>query len=572
MAAPSMRGRRTLGLRALSRIGLAALAFGTLSFGGASAYIGQSFVLIPGIVGGAQGQDYKNWLKIEAHYWKSTDVGGIFAGAGRRRAGGLRVGSPFFSYPNTPHRGSDALVIAVDKRNPLLRRLIAQCANKAVLPEMTFAESADRARALTDGGPRPDEIPAYFEYSLKQVQFTDCPVVQGAPEQAFVLSFKEIVWRNVQGEVDGKAIDGKDLRLAPANLALLQATGKTKTFVVSWFAHANDVSDDQCPKLNAKPAEDAYYAFMPADQAAREREALKAKGGVSYEDGTMARRGPSRLNVCLLPGILPDPGYAYPQTRIARGLDLDGDDGTGKPPAGVCKHKNYAAADGRTGIDNQAFTVLGCMPGYQGHKGFLMQYRNEQRRNGLLSVLVQITGIDDDKNDDSVDVAILYSRDPMAKSADGQRILHDYTYRLADELPYSHYFTRVHGRIVDGAIVTDPVKNLQMVLGIDPELTLHDARMRLEIMPDGSLKGVLGGYEDWRKYMQINANSNSENLYGFQCPALYQALKHAADGMKDPRTGECNGISVAYDIEGSSAFIPPKQLQKLVVAQAEKAR
>jgi hypothetical protein len=464
------------------------------------------------------------------------------------------------------------LVISIDKRSRMVRQLMALCAKKAVFPELNFAESAERARFLGDNGPRPADVPAFFEYKLKNVQFSDCPVVEGAPEQAFVLSFNDIQWVNAKLGSDGKPLDGEEIKLQPATLNTLQTTGATKTFVVSWWGNANDVSDDQCPKLNEKPKEDAYYAFMAPEQAAKERAAMAAKGGVNYEDGTMGRRGPNRLNVCLMPGIVPDTGYAYPKTKIARGVDLDGDDGSGKPPKGICRHNNYASDDGRRGIDNQLFTVLGCMPGYQGHKGFLLQYRNEQRRNGSLSIIVQITGIDDAKNDDSIDVAVLYSRDPMAKSADGSRILPDYTFRLSEDPQFAHYATRLHGRIVNGAIVTDPVKHFQMVLGIDPELNLYDARMHLRIMPDGSLKGVVAGYEDWRRMMALNANSNSENLYGFQCPALYQALRRAADGMKDPVTGECNGISSAYDIEGAPAFIPPKQLRNLVVARAEKAR
>src|SRR5262249_32124995 len=159
----------------------------------------------------------------------------------------------------------------------------------------------------------------------------------------------------------------------------------------------------------------------------KERAALASKNQtVQYENEQMAFRGPHRLNACMLPGIIRDPGHFEPKTTLARGFDLDGSDGTGAAPAGTCSHKTYGAADGRTGIDNQLFRVQGCMPGYQGHKGFLMQYLNEQRRNGKLSILVQISGIDDEQNDDSVAVTLLYSLDPMAKNGAGTAILGDY--------------------------------------------------------------------------------------------------------------------------------------------------
>jgi hypothetical protein len=342
----------------------------------------------------------------------------------------------------------------------------------------------------------------------------------------------------------------------------------TKSFVVSWIALAHDVSSDQCAKPNEKPSQDDYYALMSEVDAAKERADLESKGGAGYENGQMDHRGPNKLNACLLPGILKDPGLTIPQIDVARGLNLDGDDGAGNPPRGIRKHKNYVSEDGRTGIDNQLFTVEGCIPGYQGHKGFFLQYSNEQRRNGLLSILVQISGIDDEQKNKGVDVTLLYSKDPMVKSASGKEILPDATFRLTDNPEFAHYAMRLHGRIVNGVIVTDPVKQLQMHLGIDPELTLYDARMRLQIMPDGTLKGVLGGYQDWRRIMMVNANSTAESYYGFQCPAMYNAFKRFADGLKDPDTGEYNGVSSAYDVEGVPAFVVPAR-DKSLVTQAE---
>jgi hypothetical protein len=57
--------------------------------------------------------------------------------------------------------------------------------------------------------------------------------------------------------------------------------------------------------------------------------------------------------------------------------------------------------------------------------------------------------------------------------------------------------------------------------------------------------------------MQLNANSTAESYYGFRCPAMYNALRRFADGLKDADTGEYDGISSAYDVEGVPAFIAP---------------
>lgn len=557
---------RQSAIRHWHRIGLGIAAAGALtgiallgaSSDPAEAYVGSSYIALPGIVNasGGSGTAYRGWLRISAHYWKTEDSRQLLGGRSRMRRDRM-----YFSGPPAPRKGASELVISVDKRSRGLPALMAQCARKAVIPELTFAESSIRARGLAENGPKPKSFPDFYEYKLKTVQVASCPVVADAPEQAIVLSSQDIQWLNYDGP------DMVDNVVTPVAFQPLTVSGVTKTFVLSWFAIANDVSDGQCPQINAKPTEADYYALMsPADAAAR-KEALSKIGGVGYENEEMAHRGPAGINACLLPGIIPAkvPHYA-PVSDLARGLDLDGDDGRGAAPKGICRHRNYRSDDGRSGIDNQVFTVQGCMPGYQGHKGFLMQYRNEQRRNGLLAMMVQISGIDDDKNDNEVYVSVLYSKDPMAKNASGSQILPDFTFRLTDLPEFRYYFTRVRGRIVNGVIETDKLPLFQMHPGIDSEVTLHDAAFRLRIEPDGKLKGIVGGYEDWRRLMAMNANSRSESLYGFQCQGLYQAFRGEADGMKNPETGECDGISSAYDLEGVPAMVPPEQMRSLVVA------
>jgi hypothetical protein len=542
-------------LFAAARTMIAAAAFSLVGANAASAYVGDSFMQIPGVDGGWKGENYKDWVKVEADYWPSRARIGL---------GSFRRGPSVFSGPAAPRKGASTLNIALDKTNPIVPVLMDKCVHKTAIPEMTYAESSDQARGPRELGPRPADVPAYFEYKLKNVRFSACPVVADAPQQAFILSYNDIEWLNYHNEADYEK-----LTLEPAPLAPLASSGKTKSFVLTWFAVAHDVSDDQCPVMNAKPTEADYYALMSKKDAGKERADLAGKGGVNYENGQMGFRGPDKLNVCNMPGIVKDPGQAEPQTALARGLNLDGDDGAGAPPAGTCKHKNYTSADGQTGIDNQLYTVEGCVAGFQGHKGFLMQFANNSMRDGLFAMLVEISGIDNEQNDDSVDVTLLYSVDPMGKNAAGTQALSDYTFRVTDKPEYTHYFNRVHGRIVNGVVITDPVKDLKLNLGpfgTPWELKLADARMRIALMPDGTIKGVLGGYRDWRELPNTYVSSTVELYHGFQTPALYNSLRRAADGMKNPVTGECDGISTAYDMEGIPAYILPAQNK---TAQAE---
>jgi hypothetical protein len=519
--------------------------------GVASAYVGPSFVQIPGTDGGWQGEQYKNWYKVDGNYWPAPL--GILGG-GNRSIRGMQRGN-IFSGPAGPRQGAGTLVLVIDKDNPILPQFMDKCVHKTPIAELNYAEASERSRTTFEIGARPAAIPEFFEYRLKDVQFSDCPLVPDAPQQAFVVSFQDITRLNYDAKEDFV-----EAKLETSTMVPSPPGPRTKSFVLTWFALAHDISSDQCPVMNSKPTEVDYYALVPKEAADQERAQLASKGGVNYENGQMGLRGPHKLNVTMAPGIVRDPGNAEPQTTVARGLDLDGDDGTGAPPAGICKHKNYLAPDGRKGIDNQLYTAEGCIQSYQGHKGFIMQFSNNQMRDGLLSMLVQITGIDNAQNDDSVEVKLMYSLDPMVKNAAGSQALPDYTYRLTDDPRYTHYFTRLHGRIVNGVLTTDPVKELHMNLGTygsPTNLKMFNAGIRLEFAADGTMKGVLGGYQDWRAIVSRVSSSAAEQVHNFQVPGMYNALKRNADGLKDPLSGQCNGISSAYDIEGIPAFIEP---------------
>lgn len=545
------RGALPVAVRASA---IAGLALGIAAPGPALAYVGPSFLSVPGVAGGWQGATYKGWLRLEANYWgKPPPTPPIYQGKSRN----------FFSGPLAPRSGRGQLVVSLDKRNPALAKLMKACADGEKLPELTYAESSERARPPAELGPRPADIPEYFEYRLKDVTI-GCPVAPGAPEQGLVLSFGDIQWLNFKGE--GHALVGE-----PAKLPRAQLGGRSKAYIVKWFWSANAVSADQCPVMSSGPTESEYYAYKSPDVVAREKAENAPKGGIlaSFITGKVAYRGPGGLNASLLPGIVPDPGQPSPQTKAVWGLNLDGDDGT-HPPAWTRAHRNYVSPDGLQGVDNQYFSVDGCIKGFS-PKGILTVTTHEGRRNGEISMMILVSGIDDDRNDDRVDVTLLYSDDPMVKSADGKDILPGYTFRVSTDPQRTPYFKRMHGHIVDGVVITDPVDSLAADKGRDM-MRLYDARMRLEMKADGTLRGLVAGYQDWRNVANYwGSLTIFENGMGYRSAGVYNALKRAADGLKDPVTGEFNGISTAYEIEGVFAYLPPEQQVALLGGDAKRA-
>jgi hypothetical protein len=553
---------RTAGRKRRKHIGRAALPLAIalagvklISVDAASAYyVGPSYLKVSGLGGGARQSPFEDWVRAEAYYWgerpQLREIRGTTA----------PKNDLLFTGPRAPEKGPGMLALSVDKSSPALKPLMEACHSGARIVEVTFAESSELERHPQEHGPRPSDVPDYYEYGLKGVSLT-CPVIANAPEQALTVHFDQIEWLNYRPQPMPRAISAEPARLPPAPLS-----GASKVFVISWFAAVADSRDDQCPRMNTKPSQEDYYALMSKERAAAQRAFLADKGGANTT--YLPYRGPDEMNATLLPGIVADPGHVAPEADVVQGFDLDGDDGSGPPPPHIRKHKNFVSPDGRSGIDNQLFTVEGCVEGFR-RKGFLPMIFNESRRSGRPTALIEISGIDDERNDNDVAITIFYSTDDFRRSPT-KVVLPDFTYRVTEDPEFTQDFARFRGKIVNGIVTTDPLQQLHIheMLGI--ETTFIQPRLRLAILPDGTMKGVIGGYLDWRQRLawQIFRSSDYENTIGFQVPAIYNAMKRAADGLQDPVTGEFNGISAAFEIEGVPAFIPPAQHRQLLAGVA----
>lgn len=484
------------------------------------AYVGPSYLRIPGVEGDARNAVYRGWIRAEANYWSRRPVLREIRGAATQKNDLL------FTGPQTPAAGPEMLAVSVAKTSPAFAVLMERCQSGASLPELTFAESSDLARHPQEHGPRPADVPAYYEYRLTGVRLT-CPVADGAPEQGFGLLFERIEWLNFRREATPRPITAKPAPLLPA-----PSSGARRVFAVSWFAAAVDAAPDQCARMNRRPEQAQYYALLSPEAAVAERARFAGAGFVDPDN--MALRGPGQMHVTLMPGVVPDPGHEAPRATEPPGLDLDG----------------------RPGNDNHLFLVEGCVEGHR-RRGFLPMIFNESRTGGgRPTALVEITGIDDHTNDPDVVVNVLYSTDALLRSP-AKVPLADYTYRLTDSPEYTQDFASFRGRIVGGVIYTDPIARMHMHEAVGIETTLHQPRLRLRIEADGTLKGLVGGYVDWRKrYVWETFRANQyENSSGFQAPGIYNAIRRAADGLSNPETGELEGISAAFEIEGIPAFL-----------------
>jgi hypothetical protein len=88
-----------------------------------------------------------------------------------------------------------------------------------------------------------------------------------------------------------------------------------------------------------------------------------------------------------------------------------------------------------------------------------------------------------------------------------------------------------------------------------PPVRIERPRLRLTLLPDGTAKGILGGYIATSRLTSPQTDGDGETAKGVPCDGLWHALHNLADGARDPRTGECHAISAAFRIEALPAFI-----------------
>ena len=266
----------------------------------------------------------------------------------------------------------------------------------------------------------------------------------------------------------------------------------------------------------------------------------------------------SRAPVATPPPWSPPPFYTLDSPGVIAGLDLDQTTSArSNAPAGGCAHDDFDGIAGESGIDNQIWRVVGCTRGFQ--EGDLIETTATAAiKDGSRTMLMEVSGVDDVVNDPEVEVRLFSSTDSAPKDASGKI--------LAGASLFVHEDERFHGppargSIEGGILTTEPFDvRLQLkIQTIDSEYVFRDARLRVELLPDGTARGVLGAYWDVANFYEINGGHflarPASHFLGFNCAALYAAAYRMADGHPDPETGACTSLSSAHEVEALPAFI-----------------
>jgi hypothetical protein len=258
------------------------------------------------------------------------------------------------------------------------------------------------------------------------------------------------------------------------------------------------------------------------------------------------RRSPDGKDLCADPTAFQDPPMILGQSKTSFGLDLDGGD-----QASHCAHEKFAGANGQTGIDNQVARLTACIKGVRKENNRRNQSTDAALKMGSDITLLRITNVTDMENSDNVTVDIYKSGNEFIKDGAGAP-LPDATMKAAENQPVFHATTR--GKIVHGVLTTEPVDT--HIMASPADAFIRGARFQIDIHPDGHADGILAGYYDNQSFWDSWArNSGVQANYGYSCPALYESLHRLADGYKDPATGQCTAISVAFHITAVRSFV-----------------
>jgi hypothetical protein len=352
----------------------------------------------------------------------------------------------------------------------------------------------------------------------------------------------------------------------PAKLPAPPASG-VMGFVVNHFTYAVIQEKAACPDGPALRNREIFVNSLPPAEAERlQKKENEREFAQKWRATLMNSEG---MNICNQYAHFPDrPLLRTVQSKFAWGLDLDGDTGGGPKNTDTCAHEAFTSPDGEKGIDNQAYRALGCKlewRGIDGVAGDIVKGFDGFLASGEWSQVILLHGVDSLVNDPDVEVIYANTQDRPVVDSTG-KFIWQASFTVSES--EGRYRNLLHGRIVNGVLTTDP-KDIKLVYFPGQNIArvsfdLQRGKLRLAFQPDGSVKGLVGGYQPIENFQghQARGGLGTAMTAGIDCAGEHNTLKKYADGMKDPKTGQCTAISNALELAAVPAFVndlPAKQ-------------
>ena len=365
----------------------------------------------------------------------------------------------------------------------------------------------------------------------------------------------------------GRVITGFSTLCIVGAASALPAAAESRSFVVSLFSPASASTEGDCSKgINIPVAEQYALDLLAAGYSKEQVEKWQLGEDISaltnFKDPrTKAVLFRAKINgkptsAWINPAAALDPNLHVVDGKLGFGFNLDGKGAAS--PTGFEDPLTH-----EKGVNNQMFRAMGCFTVFRGDdKGALTPGAHLQAwtlvQNGMPAWLVSVSAEDLSKDGDAT-VTFDVATEHVERDAQSQ-VLRDMTFRINSD-PRSHH--EFAAEIKGGIITLKKPQELLAIWGEEmmmPTFELHSARMRLQLKPDGTLHGMMGGYMPWKDAMSTGLQANM----GTDWVGLYYNLKKSADANPDPKTGENRYISTAYFIDAVPAFaVTPAKSKKV---------
>jgi len=302
-----------------------------------------------------------------------------------------------------------------------------------------------------------------------------------------------------------------------------------------WAVYSEDDVNTACPQgFNGGPR-DQFTELFPTD-GDRQYTVLETR---LMREGRQAHATTSE-----------DPFPFYePQGAVSYGLNLDG----------MIDADDLLSPEGVEGIDNQVYRAVGCISGYR-NGGAVWQFdTNDMVQNASNRFVIELTGVDDLRNDDDVTVTTYRGLDSLNRDSTGA--LSAGGMQQVDMRFGQPFIYRLQARIVDGVLITNPVDDFRLIWSMANNLggyqLFQGFRMQVELSPK-SATGLFAGYVDidrWDHNLNTNWTTHFQAYGHVSEPSLYRALRRLADGYPDPDTEENTAISSAVQVSFVQVYV-----------------
>ncbi len=294
---------------------------------------------------------------------------------------------------------------------------------------------------------------------------------------------------------------------------------------------------------------------------------LMAAGCGTSESGPSGAGGSPDSNAVTAGYVAATFGFFYPDGLDSRFLGFDLDQrvsSAASPSENECAHDDFTSPGGQQGIDYNFLRVIFTDELQENGQYLFGGFRKGQIvdgvingavKNGSMTVLLDVQGVDDLQNDDEVTVQIFGSEDSPMKGTDDEVLSYATLSVHADPTYHTEIAT---GSIVDGVLIAGPVDlifpiNIQIV---SDEFVIRQSWLRLELAEDG-FRGLIAGFWDVNNIRDIigKPTTDNGNAANFTIEQFEEAMLQHADGDYDPDSGICTSFTTMFSFSGVPAFI-----------------